>query len=341
MRNSQNVTIKDVARLAGVSISTASRALTGAGGVSPALEKSILDAANKLCYRPNLAARGLRRSRTLTLGIVFNNLRGPGQLDLLKGVGGACNASGFGLLAADADGDHQQYLSLIRRFFEQRVEGLFLVSPIDLGDSLLDYRRASVPVIALLGKDSSAGATPLVGPSERHGINDAMGALVGLGHREIGYVLRSWDEVRLREINEALASAGLTASDASVVVPRNYDDAVVHESVTRALSGAGGPTALVVHSILLASTVAAVHDMKLSVPQDVSLVSIGASSWNQVFDRSMSAVEADSRAIGQNGCRVMLDWIGGKEPVGDYSELAVWRPRSSITAASRSPARAK
>ena len=230
-------------------------------------------------------------------------------------------------------GDHKQYLALIARFFEQRVEGLFLVSPADLGDSLIDYRRASVPVIALLGKDPSAGRTPPVAASEKHGIHEAIAALAGMGHREIAYVLRFWDEVRLREIKDAFAALGLAPSSASMVFEPGYDDATVCASVRKALTLDSRPTALVVHSTLLAPAVAAIEDLGLSLPRDVSLVSIGASSWHQLLHRGIAAVEADSRAIGQLGCRLMLDWIEGREPRGDHSELAVWSPRGSVAPA--------
>jgi LacI family transcriptional regulator len=330
MTNPQTVTIRDVARLAGVSISTASRALTGAGGVRPALEKSIVEAARKLNYRPNAAARGLRKARTMTLGIVFNNLKGPGQLDLVKGVGAICNGAAYSLMAADANGDHDEYLKLAGRFFEQRVEGLFLVAPTDLGDSLVDYRRACIPVIALLGKDASGGSIPLVAASERHGIRDAVEALFGLGHRNVGYVLRHWDERRLYDVRQALAARGLLPSAASIEIEDWPSDETVEAGVHRMLSQEARPTALIVHSSLLGGTLAAVGKLGLEVPADLSLVALGASSWHQLFMPNLAAVEADLEELGRLACSVMLETISGSEPRQTYSVLARWVPRSTI-----------
>ncbi len=337
MQSSKGVTIRDVAKLAGVSISTASRALAGAGGVRHALEAEILAAASKLSYRPNAAARGLRKAKTGTLGIVFNNLRGPGQLDLLKGIGTFCNASGFGLLSADANGDHSLYLDLMRRFFEQRVEGLFLVSPNELGDALADYLRNGVPVVALQRKDASAGGAPLVAASEKRATHDAISELWQLGHREIAYFLRFWDDHRLREITAALASVGATASRYSRAFERDTDDEAVAEAIRCALGGSPRPTALVVHSYFLAATLQAIHDLNLELPRDVSLVSLGSSSWNQLLTPGLSAIEADSQALGRLGCKVMVEWIAGKEPEQSYSELATWVRRGSVGEAPAGP----
>jgi LacI family transcriptional regulator len=327
--NSQSITIRDVARLAGVSISTASRALTGAGGVSPTLESKILAAAAKLNYRPNAAARGLRKARTATLGIIFNNLRGPGQLDLLKGIGTSCNEAGFGLLSADANGDHRLYLDLIRRFFEQRVEGLFLVSPIDLQDALSDYSRNGVPVAALLRKDASAGTAPIVAASERRGIHEAMAELADLGHREVAYFLRYWDDRRLRELLESLVAAGLTASPRSRAFEGNVTDEDVASAIHDCLGDPARPSAIVVHSTFLGPALQQIHELGLRLPEDVSVVSIGSSSWHQVFVPGIAAVEADDQELGRLACRVMLDWIGGTQPQPAYSVLARWVRRAS------------
>jgi LacI family transcriptional regulator len=332
MHSSKGVTIRDVAKLAGVSISTASRALAGAGGVRPVLEAKILAAATKLSYRPNAAARGLRKARTGTLGIVFNNLQGPGQLDLLKGIGTSCNSAGFGLLSADANGNHKLYLDLIRRFFEQRVEGLFLVSPNELGDALVDYRRNGVPVIALLRKDASAGTAPIVAASEKRATYDAIAELRELGHSEIAYFLRFWDDHRLREVTGAIASVGATASRYSQAFERDIDVAGLAEAIRCALSGSPRPSALVVHSSFLAATLEVIQEGGFRLPRDVSLVSLGSSSWHQILTPGLSAIEADSQAIGRLGCKVMMDWIAGQEPEPAYSELARWARRGSVGA---------
>ncbi len=331
MKATHTVTIKDVAKLAGVSISTASRALSGAGGVRPELETKIAAAAAKLSYRPNAAARGLRNAKTSTMGIIFNNLSGPGQLDLLKGIGTYCNQTGYSLLSADANGDHDLYLRLMARFYEQRVEGLFLVSPIDLGESLADYRRSGVPVLALLRKDASAGAMPLVAASERHGIHDCVRELATLGHREMAYFLRFWDDHRARDIEDALQSEGLRPSVHSFALAEEGNAYNPFTSrVAAALRRRDRPTAVFVQSSLLGPTMRVLHELGLATPVDVSLVSLGASSWHQILSPGIAAVEADNQEIGRLACKVMLSWIEGSEPQQAYSELATWVRRASV-----------
>jgi DNA-binding LacI/PurR family transcriptional regulator len=326
----RNVTIKDVARLAGVSISTASRALSGAGGVSRTLVLKVESAADKLDYRPNAAARGLRKARTATLGIIFNNLRGPGQLDLLKGIGSACNQAGFLLLSADADGDHAAYLQLIHRFFEQRIEGLFLVSPIGLGDALADFSRYRVPAVTLLRRDASAGTAPIVAASEKRGIHDAIHGLARLGHKNIMYLFRYWDESRVSAVLDALAESSLEPSTASRVFEDDPTPQTLKETLEAVLAAPDKPSALVVHSAFVGPVTEVADAMKLRLGSDLSLVSIGTSSWQGSMVPNLAAVEADNQSLGTLACNVMLDWIKGIEPKPAYSELARWIQRGSV-----------
>jgi DNA-binding LacI/PurR family transcriptional regulator len=328
-RVARAVTIKDVARLAGVSISSASRALAGAGGVRPEVEVRIAEAAAKLQYRPNAAARSLRKSRTATFGILFNNLAGPDQLDLLKGVGAFCSAGGYSLLAADARSDHDLYLQMIARFFEQRVEGLFLVSPIDLRESLADYRRCGVPVITLLRKDASAGLEPLVAASEKHAITQAVSDLVELGHSRIAYFMRFWDDRRIRDIADALAALGLAPSQWS----RQFDDPnlePVRGHMTRALQRPDRPTAALVPVAYLGTMRRVLRELGVEAGREVSPISLGSSSWNQALAPEISTIEADGIAIGQLAGRVMADCLIGKQIEPAYTEVAEWRRRESV-----------
>lgn len=92
------VTLLDVANEAGVSVSTASRALTGARRVRGDLERRVQEAVESLGYRPNEAARGLRMARTMTLGVLFHRLSSPVSLDMIDGMGAAAHEARYSSL---------------------------------------------------------------------------------------------------------------------------------------------------------------------------------------------------------------------------------------------------
>ena len=121
-------TLRDVAERAGVSISTASRALTGTRRVHPELIDRVETAASDLGYRPNQAARSLRMARTMTFGVIFNRLESPVMLDLLDGLNAGSADREYTLLVTSARGDMTVYRHLIRRLFE-RETGLKPVLP--------------------------------------------------------------------------------------------------------------------------------------------------------------------------------------------------------------------
>src|SRR5690606_29970061 len=118
------VTLKDVARHAGVSISTASRALTGQRNVQSDLVARVWAAAEELGYRPNVAARGLRLARTMTIGAVFNRLESPVALEVFDGLGEAAHKHGYSVLVANAGGSAEEYQVVLQRLFDQRVDAL-------------------------------------------------------------------------------------------------------------------------------------------------------------------------------------------------------------------------
>ena len=142
--------IRDVARLAGVSVATVSLALNGQPGVAVETRRRILAAAAELGYRANPQAQALRRGRTTTYGLVIRNFNNPFFLEVLNGAEQAADEAGATLLLLDSHYSVERERVLVREMAAQRLAGL-AIAPVGKGESVRLWQelRPATPVVAL------------------------------------------------------------------------------------------------------------------------------------------------------------------------------------------------
>lgn len=267
------VTINDVARRAGVSIATVSRAANGRYGVSPATVERVREAIAELGYESSLVARSLRSRRTGVIGIITSDFE-PFSAELLKGAAQAVRGSGLDLIVysggapsgADAHGWEQRNLT---RLSGTLTDGTILVTP------WLTEVVSVAPVVAVDPKANDSGI-PSVSSDSLSGARAAVDHLVQLGHRRIALIAGRQDlqSARLREqgYRQALEEAGI-ALDPALIGRGDYDPDVAAGSVRQLLTMRQRPTAIFAANDLSAIRCMEVaRDLGLSVPDDVSVV---------------------------------------------------------------------
>ena len=176
------ISAKDVARAAGVSVATVSRALTHPETVAPATRERVLATARAMGYRPNAAARSLITGRTGNIGLVVPDMENPFFASVTKGVQLRARSAGYAVFVADSDEDPGAEPELARTLAEQ-VDGLLLCSP-----------RAPQTVIRQLADECTlvlvnrtCGDIPAVTIDNREGVRQALEHLRALGHRRVAY----------------------------------------------------------------------------------------------------------------------------------------------------------
>jgi len=180
-------TLHDVAERAGVSVATASRALSGRKSNKKTLGR-VREVAAELGYVANGAARSLRNVRTMTVGAVFNQLHDHLSTELLDALVSALDQYGYSLLVATAQGVEERFDSLVHRFRERRVDALFCVNPSGKGVALARYAAAGVPAICLFSKSGGYENQPLIAASIHEAVNLALARLRSLGHQIVGVI---------------------------------------------------------------------------------------------------------------------------------------------------------
>jgi DNA-binding LacI/PurR family transcriptional regulator len=287
-----DATLKDVARHAGVSITTVSRVLHNNGYASPQVRRRVETALRESGYRLNAVAQDLRRRRTITLGIIIHgSLSNPFYAEIAMGAEEAAAEQGFDVLLSNAHGDPQRERESVERLLTRRVDGIVFSTALrsDNVRLALDAGVSAVEVERSLCDDA-----PSILVDNYAGSNEAMRHLLDLGHRRIGYVGEPWltrrnddgaraDSVirqRFESYRSSLGAAGVAFDQTTIVAgpyPREQGGWGGIETgaayMAQLLDQAADITAVfAVSDILAAGALQALHERRIRVPDQISIV---------------------------------------------------------------------
>jgi LacI family transcriptional regulator len=273
-KNKRTVTIQDVAKTAGVSVSTVSRVLNGRMDVASETQDRIRSVIDNLGYTTNLAARSMRSFKKNMVGLIMPDIAYPFAIEVMKGVNQAIAKSEFDLLVYTT-GDvrksgrashEQKYVSLLTNSI---TDGVIIVAPVT-GEFSTDAPIVSID--PLMSNPSYAA----VHATNHQGAMEAMNYLLGLGHRRIGFMsgraeLESSTR-RLKGYRDALAKAGIPV-DEQLIAAGDYTTETGITCARALLSLDHPPTAIFASNDQMAMGVYQVaQEMGLRIPEDLSLV---------------------------------------------------------------------
>ncbi len=312
------VTIRDVARHAGVSVATASRALNGKDVVNPQTRDRILSVMEELGFAPSPAARRLSLGRTLTIGVVVSFLTRPQAAERLRGVDAVLTDSEFDLVIYNVETvrKRDQYLGNLAQ--SQRTDGLLVMSlpPPDVAIPALS--RGLVPVVFIDVHTPSIAAMPRVIGDDAGGGALAARHLLDLGHSAIGFIGDAiadpfgFTSSRDREdgLTRELAKAGISIPDAWIGhgAHGRYE---ARDLAHRMLGGSRRPTAIFTASDTQAlGVIAAAREIGLHVPDDLSV--IGYDDIEAADYVGLTTVRQQLLESGRRGAEVLLSEIDSR-----------------------------
>jgi DNA-binding LacI/PurR family transcriptional regulator len=311
-RRLRHPTIADVAAAAGVSASTASRALRQSPLVRAETRRRVLDAAELLGFEPNRLARSLRTRSSLSVGVVVPDVATAFWAAALKGAQDVLERAGYLVLVMSSERDPAHERAALRTLRAHRVDGILLAT------SGGYETPAAVPVVFFDRLANGAGAGR-VAPANREGTALLYEHLRGHGHVRIGYVggypgSTSADE-RLAALREAAAAAGL-ALPAGYVGHGDaaWSEASGERAAAEMLAASDRPTALIAASDTLAvGTLRAARRAGLRVPDDVALVSFDEPVFADLLDPPLTSLSRHDREIGELAARLLLRVLGGED----------------------------
>ncbi|WP_162174848.1 LacI family DNA-binding transcriptional regulator [Hyphomonas oceanitis] len=328
------VTLQDVANRAGVSIATASRVI-GDGKVKAATREKVEQAIRDLGYFPNAAARTLRGEKSMTVGVVFNELNGSLATELLDSLASRLHADGYSLFVATAQGSEQQYDELVQRFAERRVDALLCVNAMGEGAALTHIRALGIPAAAVFGRRDGYRELPLIMPTIQAAAFACGERLKALGHETIGIVYQATSRP-LTGFRYFMKEMGFSVN--SYDLAETGSDAVAF--INRYMLDPNRPTALIAHQKLAAELFDAADQMAIMIPQDISLIGIRDQTQNQTATRRpLSTIHLDPATLGLESASRLVRILKNGEDQGMLSEthieMAKWVERDTTGSANK------
>jgi LacI family transcriptional regulator, galactose operon repressor len=317
---SRTSTLSDVAQRAGVHQATASRALNPASRhlVNRETAERVLAAARELGYVPNAIARGLRTSRTGTVGVIIPDLMNPLFPPIVRGIEDVLAQEGYTALLANTDNDEQRERALFESLVTRRVDG-FIVATARRTHPLLDEaaRRGLKVVLVYRGTDRTDFCA--VTADDWLGIALATEHLIELGHRHIGHLAGPQDvytgSIRARSFNETLRSHDRNVPAEHIVVCDAYSEAAGVSGTRRLLDQAPELTAIVAANDLLALGACDVlRERGLRCPGRVSVTGFNDMPFADKFDPPLTTVRVPHYDLGAEAGRLLLDQLTRSGP---------------------------
>lgn len=293
--------LRDVARLAGVSVASASLALNGQPGVAELTRRRIAAAAEQLGYRANPQAQALRRGRTTTYGFVVRNLANPFFLDVMSGAEQVASESGATLLVLDSCYSPEREAELVRKMAAQRLEGL-AIAPLGAGASIRLWQqlRPGAPVVVLNASLRGCKGVSQVSPDNAAAVALPMRRVAELGHSSAAFLAAPRnvmaDADRLGHFRRCAAEYELRPQ--IVHTPLTIED--VRRATRGLLTGTQPPSCIITNSDYTAHAIyKAARDLDLPVGPAVSVIGHDDLPTSELLDPPLATIRVDRWGMGR------------------------------------------
>mgnify|MGYP000480491688 CR=1 FL=1 len=313
-------TLRDVAADAGVHPATASRALNPGTRalVNEETARRVLDSAERLGYRPNPIARGLKTNRSYTIGVLVPDLRNPLFPPIARGVEERLEPSGYTSLLANTDNDHEREKLSFEAMRARQVDGFITGTARREHPLLRELADTGVPLVQV-NRRMDDDDVPSVVADDIAGVRMAVDHLVELGHTRIAHVAGSLEvstgQQRLDGFLKAMGDRGVQADQRLIPTARNYSEAE-GQRLTKGLLDAGlAFTAILAGNDLMAlGCIDAINEAGLRCPDDVSVVGFNDMDWSARFAPPLTTVRVPHYDLGVQAADLLLERLATDEP---------------------------
>ncbi|MFC6232188.1 LacI family DNA-binding transcriptional regulator [Paenibacillus allorhizosphaerae] len=326
------MTIKDIARMAGVSVSTVSKCINNYGDIGEDTRRKVLAIMEETGFKPNFSARTLISKRTHMIGVIFGHhvnydFTHRYYTEVLNAFKQAIGVLGYDMLLFSNERFQPQGEDYLARCRHYKVDGCLIFAANDIAGAIKSLDRSEVPCVGidltLLGESSASVRQDNIAAGAA-----AADHLLGCGHRQIGYIGSRYAEpvYRYREsgMRQAMERRGVTANDAWIVYAEHQQEQDGYEAVRRLLEQGEPPTALFAGSDLLAfGAIRALKEAGIAVPQRVSVIGCDNIEACRFIDPPLTTLEPGKQYIGQQAAQLLHDLIERKGPAAKGSPAPV------------------
>ncbi len=310
MTNSSHPTIRDVARLAGVSHQTVSRVINKSERVNPETRKKVEAAIFELDYRPSAIARSMARGITRTLACISPNLTDFTFASIIEGAEVAAREQGYFLLSSSS-ADPETFAKLIEQLVgRRRVDGLIVINP--YADDRHKYMPSNFPTV-LVGAYSNNNSISSVSLDDEKVAFDAVKHLLKLGHTKIAMITGPCEEEcsqdRIKGYTSALHGEGVKINP-DWIIEGDWTATSGKSGLQKLVQQKNRPTAIFAQNDRMAiGAIRAARDFNLNIPKDISVIGVDDMPLSAYFDPPLTTIRQDMPRIGREAIQLLLNVI--------------------------------
>jgi LacI family transcriptional regulator len=309
-------TITDVARLAGVSVTTVSHVINGTRFVSDELRARVVAAMEELRYRPNYMARSLRSGETKIIGLVVPDNSNPFFAEVARIIEDVGFENGYSVILCNSDGDLKKEEAYINLLISKQVDGVIFIASGDKQDLVEELISNGIQVI-IADRNIPQSVADVVLVNNEQGGYEATRYLVALGHKRIGCISGpselSPSADRVKGYKRALKEAGVPVRDELIVAgDLRYQGGEI--AMQNLLNLPNRPTAVFASNDMMAlGAMRAVRQAGLQIPNDISLVGFDDITLAAALSPALTTVSQPVNELAQLTVQRLIDRIQNSE----------------------------
>jgi DNA-binding LacI/PurR family transcriptional regulator len=335
--------MKDIARIAKVSLGTVSHVLNGTAGVREPVRRRVLDAVQSTGYQPSQLARGLRRVQTNVIGMIIPDISNPFFPAVVRGAEDQAFSNGYRLILCNTDNDHAKELAHLNELRTYLPAGLIVIPSTfsDLTVQARSYRQAGAGVVCIdrLPKDWIGDS---VTADNQAGAYKATQHLIAMGHKHLATITGPLHLTNARErlngFKQAMKEAKLQLAP-EYMQETTFDKQGGASKARLLLRMIPRPTAIFAGNDMIAlGVLTAIRDAGLRCPDDVSVMGFDDLDLAETTNPSLSSVSQSGYQLGATAARILLERIQGDAGPAKHLVLETsLRIRDSIAAPPSDP----
>jgi len=306
-----DVTLRDVAKTAGVSISTVSRVVRGEDVVNPETKRKVMEAVKKLDYYPDTTARAMVKKQTNTIGLIISDISNPFYPPLLRGVENTINKFNYSLILCNTDESAEKEKQYLRVMLEKRIDGLIVSLASSANTRFLkEFEKRNIPIVCIDRKPKNM-EVDTVCVDNIQGAFMAVEYLLKIGHRKIAMIsgIRgiTTTEGRIKGYLKALKDYGV---DKSLIVEGKSTIEGAIEAIDKLLSLDFSPTALFsCNNLITLGTYIGLKKHDKKIPKDIAVIGFDDLNWAEALHPSPTVVSQPTYTIGATAAQILIQRI--------------------------------
>ncbi|RAK21214.1 LacI family transcriptional regulator [Anoxybacillus vitaminiphilus] len=315
-----NVTIYDVAREANVSMATVSRVVNGNPNVKPSTRKKVLEAIERLGYRPNAVARGLASKKTTTVGVIIPDISNIFFAELARGIEDIATMYKYNIILSNSDQNKDKELHLLNTMLGKQVDGILFMGGYISEEHVTEFKKSPVPIV-LAATIEENNIIPSVNIDYEQAAYDAVAFLIEKGHKRIAYVTGPADDPinnkKLAGYRRALEQHGLTYDEHLIIEgDYSYDSGI--EAYEKIAELDEQPTAVFVGTDEMAlGVIHSAQDHGVNIPEQFEVVGFDNTRLATMVRPRLTTVVQPMYDIGAVAMRLLTKYMN-KEHVENH-----------------------